>query len=930
MSTVSQLDILIEKGNKCFLEQNYLDALPFYKAAVVAAPKNHHVLSNFATTLMQLGQFDEAKSYFEMSLDIYPENISALNNLAILYGRLGDVQRSLDLLLKTNDLSPNDPDVLSNIGVCYNRLSLYERAIPWFENAIFLSPNFSDAHFGKAAALEKIGQLSAAQLHCQKAIDLKPSSPGPRLLQVMLALPTAPKTKAESQKWYDCFFVRLSELARWANESDSRLNALGEIVGDRQPFLMAYRRGCLRSILSEYGDLMSRAAYAYWYKRGAVPIQNPPPRKRIRIAILNEQMRRHSVWDIILRGMVKNINRDLFEVYLYHTGSIVDEQTQWAASCSDKFIQGPKGHAEWIAQIKVDLPDVLFFPEIGMDALTCKLAALRLAPLQVVSWGHPITTGLKEVDLYFSGALIEPSCQVARKHYSEKLILLPGTGACTEPLNNIDMAENTKQVLPAPCRNVVRIVICQRPFKVDPIYDDMIAQLIFRSNPCELYLISDSQIPWATDTVYERLSEAVARYDLRASDCIKELPWLSREQFLGMLDEMDIYLDMPAFSGYTTAWQAIHRGLPIVTLEGEFMRQRLASGLLRKIEQTETIAQSEEEYIEITARLAKECRNPELRAKRRAAIKAAAPKADHDISVVRAFEKTLIDELAARGRTFDFTVQSSEMMKQQTDSVVAPPESSMMSNETNQIVYPWQLLNGDLHLHTLEPNYAPVGLLEMIAISENSEAPFKVLDVGCFCGGSGRWLKQKSPGTEVIGIEMLEKAAAVAAQEYDKVIVSAFETVDFAAEGLLPSSVDAIIAADVLEHLYNPWLALERLKPLLTPGGAIYISLPNVRNLNVLNALAKGEWQYTGAGILDITHIRFFTKKQALEMLDQTGWQATEIRINPDSRLMPAFEGKDLSQIQNIELDDLRLTGLSQEDMLEMLALQLFIRAVPK
>jgi len=94
--------------------------------------------------------------------------------------------------------------------------------------------------------------------------------------------------------------------------------------------------------------------------------------------------------------------------------------------------------------------------------------------------------------------------------------------------------------------------------------------------------------------------------------------------------------------------------------------------------------------------------------------------------------------------------------------------------------------------------------------------------------------------------------------------------------------------------------------------------------------LAKGEWEYAGAGILDVTHIRFFTKKQALEMLAQTGWQATEIRINPDPRLMPSFEGKDLSQIQNIELDNLKLTGLSQEDLLELLALQLFIRAEPK
>jgi len=60
-----------------------------------------------------------------------------------------------------------------------------------------------------------------------------------------------------------------------------------------------------------------------------------------------------------------------------------------------------QGHAEWLKEIRDDIPDILFLPEIGMDPLTCKLAALRLAPLQAASWGHPVTTGLPEIDLFF-------------------------------------------------------------------------------------------------------------------------------------------------------------------------------------------------------------------------------------------------------------------------------------------------------------------------------------------------------------------------------------------------------------------------------------------------------------------------------------------------------------------------------------------------
>ena len=236
----------------------------------------------------------------------------------------------------------------------------------------------------------------------------------------------------------------------------------------------------------------------------------------------------------------------------------------------------------------------------------------------------------------------------------------------------------------------------------------------------------------------------------------------------------------------------------------------------------------------------------------------------------------------------------------------------------------WKMLDADMHLHTLDPDYAPVGLLEMV-----NPAPKRVLDVGCFCGGSGRWLKRRFPSCEVVGIEMLDKAAAMAAQTYEQVIVGTFEQVDFEAEGLDSGSFDAIIAADVLEHLYNPWQVLQRLKPLLAPGGAIYVSLPNVRNLTVLSGLASGEWRYEGAGILDVTHIRFFTLAQAGEMLTQTGWLIGDARMNPDPRLVHLVEGKNFEDIKEISFGKLKLEGLRSIDVLELIAVQFFIRAAP-
>ncbi len=102
-----------------------------------------------------------------------------------------------------------------------------------------------------------------------------------------------------------------------------------------------------------------------------------------------------------MKGLVRHLLRTRFELIIYHTGSERDAETQWAERHAERFISGPRSPAEWLHLIREDAPDVLFYPEIGMDPQCAKLAALRLAPLQVASWGHPITTGLPEIDLFF-------------------------------------------------------------------------------------------------------------------------------------------------------------------------------------------------------------------------------------------------------------------------------------------------------------------------------------------------------------------------------------------------------------------------------------------------------------------------------------------------------------------------------------------------
>lgn len=230
----------------------------------------------------------------------------------------------------------------------------------------------------------------------------------------------------------------------------------------------------------------------------------------------------------------------------------------------------------------------------------------------------------------------------------------------------------------------------------------------------------------------------------------------------------------------------------------------------------------------------------------------------------------------------------------------------------------WTLLDADQHLQTLDPDYAPTGLLDMVSDKVRS-----VLDVGCFCGGSGRYLKSRRPGLSVTGIEIMEKAAEVAAASYDRVVVGALESVDLSSLGRF----DAIIVADVLEHLVNPWRALLRLKDVLSPGGQIFASIPNARHLRVVENLASGRWPHEGAGINDVSHLRFFTRVEIFAMFAETGWRIEDFQGTLDPQLADSYKNMGTSKLTRIETPRMILKDLTHDDVMEFMTWQFLVRA---
>ena len=149
----------------------------------------------------------------------------------------------------------------------------------------------------------------------------------------------------------------------------------------------------------------------------------------------------------------------------------------------------------------------------------------------------------------------------------------------------------------------------------------------------------------------------------------------------------------------------------------------------------------------------------------------------------------------------------------------------------------------------------------------------RLLDVGCGTGTFGSAVKQDRQ-IEVWGVEPFASAAAIAADRLDRVI-----TGPFGPETDLPAGAfDCIVFNDVLEHMVEPERALRYAKSLLSAGGTIVASIPNVRYFPVLWQLgALGNWEYEDRGILDRTHLRFFTKSSILRMFHEEGYAVRSI-----------------------------------------------------
>ena len=148
----------------------------------------------------------------------------------------------------------------------------------------------------------------------------------------------------------------------------------------------------------------------------------------------------------------------------------------------------------------------------------------------------------------------------------------------------------------------------------------------------------------------------------------------------------------------------------------------------------------------------------------------------------------------------------------------------------------------------------------------------RIVDVGCMKGSLAKVYRANHPECEVIGVDIDPEYAAAAGEWCTRALACDIETAgNDVWDSLFPS--DCWIFGDCLEHLRDPWAVFRKVRERITPGGSLLACIPNAQHWSVQWRLVTGQFRYEDQGLLDRTHVRWFTRQTMLELFVDTGWQ---------------------------------------------------------
>jgi predicted O-linked N-acetylglucosamine transferase (SPINDLY family) len=448
---------------------------------------------------------------------------------------------------------PSNPDALNLLGLLAYTRTHYDTAAAYFGEALQSGGEVADFRANLGMALEGLGRLRDAERAYRRAIALNPAELRYRLMLLFL---------------------------------------LGQDAATSPEALLAEHR----SVAAAFVDPLPQATFP--------AARFADPERRLRIGYVSGDFRMHAI-TFFIEPLLAARDRDGFEVFCYHTLAETDERTARFRALADHWhdVSGLADDA-FAALVRSHEIDVL----VDLAGLTTGNRVLALArrpaPVQVSYLGYLATTGVRAIDYRITDALVDPP-GASDGWYTEKLIRLPRSFWCFSPLERMPGPLERGEADAPP----VVFGSFNRLTKVRPELLRLWGRVLAQVPESELWILDVR-----SDEAHERVVAEVAAAGV-ATTRIKTWTRLPADPYWDRIRRADIALDTFPYNGGATTCECLWLGVPVVTKAGAMGFTRSATSILGNVGLAELVAESEDHYVEIAARLA--CDRQRLRALQR-------------------------------------------------------------------------------------------------------------------------------------------------------------------------------------------------------------------------------------------------------------------------------------------------------------------------
>ncbi len=570
--------------------ERYVEAEASYKKAIEISPDSAEAFNNLGTLYCIAVRFDEAAGCFNRAVFLQPKYAEAYNNLGTVLVTQTKITDARNAFQKAIELNPEYGQAYLNLGDTYMKTSPH-LALQHLQNAVLYEPHsfLAWVHLGKIHTV--MLSLEKARRSYQKAYSINPLG-GIRVTDA-LTLPFIMGTVEEV----------LTVRAKFEHN-------LEVLIADRVSIDDPVKEFCAANFHLAYHGLNDRALQqriAQFYEQACPSLLYAAPHCKIsqengarkKIGFYSQFIVKHSVAASFQAFIESLAVSGKFELFIISGTEVEDDAVQAAyPSIGKNFVRiGAQLNVvrEQIAALELD---VLMYLDIGMESLGYFLAYSRLAHIQCVAGGHPVTTGIGNMDYYLSAELLESTD--AQAHYSEKLFRLPfGLFYFSKPQPPEKHKSRPELGLPEYGN------IYLAPFtlhKLHPDFDAAMQDILMKDQDGIVVLVDDKIFREYSARLSERFDKTV---DISVRSRVIFVRWqTSAEDLMSVIYHAAVILDTFHFGMGTTIAPMAAVGTPFVTMPSNFQRGRVGLYFCKLMGLEECVASNKEEYVELAVSIA--------------------------------------------------------------------------------------------------------------------------------------------------------------------------------------------------------------------------------------------------------------------------------------------------------------------------------------